>query len=571
MKIDIKRYVAAFREGFAAVVRGYPVELALALYACVMWAICYETDSDTLVPRIALAPLFFVLALVVNHLAGRGPRRKVYWVSWLPLVPLSLWTGLEDWVESEPFLLTAGVLAPLAILLCRRAWDNGRFVAQAVLWLRSAMLALLFANVALGLFCAIFFSAVYIFGLDGGWVEDTAVYATILVESLAVPLLFLMMSDRWREARTRGSRVLEVLLDYIVTPAVLAYTVLLYLYLVKIVVTWSLPEGGVAYLVFFFTLALLGVKALQLLLDKRRYDWFFDRAGIVALPTQVLFWIGVMQRTNEYGLTVPRVYLVVCGALMTLAVALFLFRRTGRYLVVCMAAFVAFAALAYVPALEPERIAVRSQVGRAMRYADRLGIVDAEGRLTPQTMRADTLLREDYRGLYEALEYIAARDRAAFASFGLEDMEAVREAFPLTLRGYAVYGYDYEWADDESFSVSAEERAVSGVGNYNVYYPNIMNWSREAPSYRFANDTLRILLPERPAIRIPAEKLLGELLRRAQIDDPCPTASELTEKADLVTVYSDKELMLLFLSIRFDYEDNKLRISDLSLDGVFAK
>ena len=45
---------------------------------------------------------------------------------------------------------------------------------------------------------------------------------------------------------------------------------------------------------------------------------------------------------------------------MTLCVVLFLFRRAGRYMYVCLTAFAVFAAFAYVPSLEPERLAAPS-------------------------------------------------------------------------------------------------------------------------------------------------------------------------------------------------------------------
>ena len=163
------------------------------------------------------------------------------------------------------------------------------------------------------LVCALI--ATYIFGLGGAWIEHVAVWSVTICETLAVPLLFLMMADRWRDAELRGSRILEMLLNYIVTPALLIYAAILYLYMAKILVTWTLPEGGVAYLVFGFTMTALAVKALGRLLEKRIYDWFFDRFSLVSLPVLALFWIGVVRRTNEYGLTEPRVYLVVCGGL----------------------------------------------------------------------------------------------------------------------------------------------------------------------------------------------------------------------------------------------------------------
>ena len=334
MKKKLESCLRWLREGAVRVVRSYPVEMLLALYACVGCLATYELqwDDDLLLVKLALVPLFFALALALNVLAGRGPWRRVYWVSWVPLVPLSLWGGLEAWVGSAPFSHLARHTGSVAAAVEPADRAERPFVSGTVIWLRSGALALLFANVALGLFYAILYSTTYIFGLEGEWIGDVAVWAVTICETLAVPLLFLMMADRWRGAELRGNRILEVLLNYIVTPALLIYAVILYLYMVKILVTWSLPEGGVAYMVFGFTMTALAVKALGQLLEKRIYDWFFNRFSLVSLPVLVLFWIGVVRRTNEYGLTEPRVYLVVCGGLMTFCVLLFLLRRAGRYL-----------------------------------------------------------------------------------------------------------------------------------------------------------------------------------------------------------------------------------------------
>ena len=472
MKAKLGHYVQWLREGFLQMLRLHTVEAGLIALGCIGCLVAYETDSDDTLVRLALVPLAFAVALAFNNLAGLGPWRKVYWVCWAPFVPFALWGGLEEWLASEPSFITFGILAPLALLLCRRAVCNKRFVDDIMVWLRSGILAALFANVALGLFSAILFSTTYIFGLEGSWIEHVWIYALILFETFAGPVLFLMMYDRWAGAECRGTRILDVLLNYIVTPALLIYTAILCLYMVKILVTWSLPEGGVAYLVFGFTLLAIAVKALQPLLQKRMYDWFFDRFSLVSLPTQLLFWIGVLRRTNEYGLTEPRVYLLVCGGLMTLCVLLFLSRRTGRYLYVGLAGFVCFAALAYLPVLEPQRIATGSQVRRAVRVAKQLNMLDGEGRLQLDAFVPDTLLRRDYRRLYEALDYVADHDTLAFARFGVE-LGKVREAVPDVFRDYVVYGYDYR-TDDNWVSVYPDGvRRIDLAPGYRVLYANL--------------------------------------------------------------------------------------------------
>ena len=70
-----------------------------------------------------------------------------------------------------------------------------------------------------------------------------------------------LTDSRWERSEVHGTRILEVLLDWIVSPAVLIYAAILYLYAFKFLVTWSLPEGGVAYLVFGFTSVAQAEKA----------------------------------------------------------------------------------------------------------------------------------------------------------------------------------------------------------------------------------------------------------------------------------------------------------------------
>ena len=562
------------REGAVRVARSFPVETLLALYACVGCLVTYESDCDSMLEKLPLVPLFFALALAVNNLAGRGPWRKVYWVAWTPIVPLSLWSGLGEWIGSAPYVISLGILAPLALLLSLRAVRNERFVSDAVIWLRSAVLALLFANIALGLFYAILYSTTYIFGLEGRWIEHVAVWAVTICETLAVPVLFLMMAGRWRGAELRGNRILEVLLNYIVTPALLIYTVILYLYMGKILFTWSLPEGGVAYMVFGFTMTALTVKALDQLLEKRIYNWFFDRFSLVSLPVLVLFWIGVVRRTNEYGLTEPRVYLLVCGGLMTFCVLLFLSRRAGRYLWVCLAAWVSFAAMAYVPGLDPERVAVRSQADRAERVAESLGRLGADGHLSLAPLAlADTVQKKEYRKLYESLEYIR-RDSAAFSRFGVEELDDFAAIFPEGMRQYVKWGYEdyyrYRSDTDRSVNVSLPENAAfEVVAGYSRYYTNLRYWDDDC--YRFEKDTLRLWLGEKnPVLEIPAAELLQAQLEWSGFvpaENAVPTGEQVLKLLD----YRSKRCRIVFERMTIERGDSIPTLSDLSVTSVWMR
>ena len=147
-----------------------------------------------------------------------------------------------------------------------------------------------------------------------------------------MPLLFLLFNQE-KEAETGKTfdRLFDTLLNYVLSPALLAYAVILYLYLLKILVLWSLPKGGVAYIVTFFVSALFLFKGCQPFLKKRYYDWLYRHASGVAFPTMLLYWVGACYRIHQYGYTEARVYLVVAGVILTGMVLLFFTRRTGRY------------------------------------------------------------------------------------------------------------------------------------------------------------------------------------------------------------------------------------------------
>ena len=572
MKHRIGNLAAILKTGAADVLRRHPIEAVLLFGLTVALIVCYEWEwrPDE---RLLVMGWGAVLLLAVNLLAGRGVWRRIYWVAWAPLVPLALWPGFPDWIASAQAVITVAILTPLALLACRRAVDNRRFVADAVIYLRSGILAMLFAYVAYGLFEAILWSAAYIFGFgDAEWVAHLSMDLLFTTQFFVAPMLFLMMFDRWENAGIVGSRILEVLLNWVVSPAVTIYAAILYLYMARILVTWTLPEGGVAYLVFGFTMTALVVKAMRTLLEKRTFDWFYDRFSLVSLPIVALFWVGVARRIGEYGLTEPRIYLVVCGGVMTVCVLLFLSRRAGRYLWVVLAAMTAFAALAYIPCLEPERVAVRSQLQRAERVAELLGRLDADGRLllTPMPL-ADTVHKKEYRQLYESLDYIR-RDSAAFARFGVKmDLDDLAAIFPEGMRDYVRWGYvTVVETVSRDIDVSLPGNAVfEAVAGYSRYYTNLHSWNDDI--YRYDNDTLRLWLGEKvPMAVIPGAELLETQLEKSGFvpaEDAAPTEGQVLQLLD----YRSERCRIVFERLDIERGDSVPRLSYMMIHSVWMR
>lgn len=542
----IEKWISEIRKSTATVIRRHPIELLLSLCSTIAMIIYFESDTEPH-PWLAIAVWGIMLLLVVNLLAGNTIWRRIYWVAWTPLVPLALWPGLEEWLNSDSFFISIFILTPLALLACSKAIDNRRFLSDTIIYLRAAILALLFANVALWLCEVIIWSAIYLFG-HSTILQHLQFDLFLTTELFVVPTIFMMMLDRWQDREAKGSHILEKLLNWIVSPAIIAYAALLTIYLLKIIITWTLPDGGVSYMVFAFTITALVVKAFQILIEKRRYDWFYDRFSLISLPFVALFWIGVARRIGEYGLTATRVYLIVCGAVMTVCILLFLSRRTGRYLWAVLFAILAFASVAYIPALNPQTIGLRSQKARFERIALDLALIDSTGRLrTTLIPLSDSVRLDQYDQAFDAMDYILERDTLFHQQLGIKRYDHSYSVKSRLMPKLLI---------TDVVCVDSEDELGATVNNASVYlpedariesdpaYPNIYTNIVQC-GYNYSNDLDKLDITVKDTVLI---SLSGDELVKKQLRNTGLSFEDLQ--------YLDNEQSIRFL----DYRDQNIRI-----------
>ena len=360
MKIQAK--IRTFLAENLVTLRRAPVEMAVAAYLFVIGLLAQHHIFPHSGEQLLAAPVVLLLPFLCNKWFAKGWLRALYYLSGLAVIPF-WWVDMDKWIENPTYYVTI-IIGLLATLLCGWHKDNRRFTENLLRYAWDGISALFLTGVAYLLLLAIFFSIVYIFGIFKGITTDFCTDSALLFFIVLWPLVFLTFNRKSEPAEPESSKLLDTLLNWVLSPAVLAYTVLLYLYFAKIVATWSLPRGGIAYLVFGFTLIAVAAQAGQTLLNKRYYDWFYNRFSLISLPALAMFWVGVGCRWSDYGLTENRVYLIACGLIMTACMGLFLSRRTGRYLYVTLTAIVILALFTYIPGLTPRDIERWSQSGR---------------------------------------------------------------------------------------------------------------------------------------------------------------------------------------------------------------
>ncbi len=402
----------------------HPVEMAIALHACVV--ICVLETSEIYISEIAawmrpmcLSPIFIVTAYCLNAIFVRGAARTIYYLWWLPYAATAFVPGVVAWSHTSAYVVTNIALLPLLLIAFRLQRDNERFVDEAAHTALAAVTGIAFAAVIQLLFWLIYISIVYIFDLHE--IRHMGVYSSAVSFVVLAPAIFFAVKDNTRLGADAASRTGDMLLNFIITPALLIYNVILYIYTAKILLTWSLPKGGIANMIFAFTMTAVAVKALQQFVARRLYDRYFDHFSIIAAPLVILFWVGSLRRVAEYGLTEWRFYMILCGIIMTVCIALFLSRRTGRYIAVALTAFALFFCSAYIPPLKAENVAMRSQIRRARNAANKLGILGEDGALRlGSRAESDSVQRDLHRRLYQSLDYIDDIDTLRLArEFGL--------------------------------------------------------------------------------------------------------------------------------------------------------
>jgi hypothetical protein len=169
------------------------------------------------------------------------------------------------------------------------------------------------------------------------------------------------------ESRTDYPRFLRVFGQYILSPMLIVYFVILYAYIAKIAIEWNWPKGLVSGPIFGF--AAIGISAyliLHPLRDKSEYSWIKTAARwfwIVMIPMIVVLQLAIWRRVSEYGITENRYFAFAIGLWLVVMVVYFLVSRT-KSIKVIPASMCGLLLLMSVGPWGAFSVSERSQVGR---------------------------------------------------------------------------------------------------------------------------------------------------------------------------------------------------------------
>ena len=175
------------------------------------------------------------------------------------------------------------------------------------------------------------------------------------------------------------NRIFEILVNFVLAPALMIFTVLLYAYVVQIIFEGVLPKGMLANITLPYLLGGLGVYALRSICAKARWETFFKFYPYLAIVPIVLLWLAIDRRISAYAWTEQRIYLVALATAITIAYAILIVPKARQYRLISGVVMVAIFAMTWV--VNPQEIAYQSQAERFEHLLTKLNLSDGQGKI----------------------------------------------------------------------------------------------------------------------------------------------------------------------------------------------
>lgn len=469
-----------------------------------------------------------------------APVTSVLWLAFCIIMTVSMPISRADGIMLGTLIVA--IIITTATLAFRHSKDDREF------W-RLIMGAIIAAVVA-GIGAGIFFGGLQLLLIGVETLFGISFYSEITLDIIIVcsmficPVVWLQMlpSLTPNDERTiKMPRFLGGLLHFLFMPLVGAYLITLYVYLFKIVFTWELPEGMVSYLV---TALMAGTIAILFCLYPTRFEegHRFDKLvarwlPILTLPLLILMTVGIVKRFSDYGVTMPRLYVLTFN-LWCYGVCLWLVKCKGSRVIWIP---VSFATILLLTSVGPQNYSNLAKVW--IKHDIRTAL---KGKKLPLNER-------DYDQLFKSKTPDTQRvlDQLTYLSDNYQE-EDVADIMDST-----VYGRKY-YADDED-TVQTEYLSVYGAA-YPVF--NIQDYTSMVP---IDINTLSTTLKDGQLIVDIPLKAQG-FKKPIRMVIPMKTIRKMDNdnKASQPILYDGNALIVESLSLTLT--DNKP--SDLSINGI---
>ena len=355
-------------------VSAHPIEIFLiSAFAIGIWFVDMNSGKDHLAYWLFEPMLFAFIYL----------SRPYSWYRFSWIVPLitvfTIWQVNDnaDFYGYSPKFWGANFIALLVLLGFPFEKNNQEFTYRNFINLFHLGLAAAVWLLVFGLVAAILFTITTLFNIEFSDSFYSHVYMSLGI--FTQPLFFLVFQQRQVKSEMALNRIFDILVNFVLAPALIIFTVLLYAYVVQIIFEGVLPKGMLANITLPYLLGGLGVYALCSICAKAHWETFFKFYPFLAIVSIVLLWLAIDRRISAYAWTEPRIYLVALATAITIAYTILIISKIRQYRLISVVVMIAIFVMTWV--VNPKEIAYQSQTERFEQLLTKLNLSDNSGKI----------------------------------------------------------------------------------------------------------------------------------------------------------------------------------------------
>lgn len=471
----IKELFRHLFRGISKAVFRFPLTVLSLTGAAVL--ICY-TISNNYTPSLLIEKLIYTfvtgafLGIAAQFAVERftkfsQARPVVYLISALLTVGyfFIIWPAPE--ISNE---ITVRTLVAVFALTCAALWlpsykNKADFNEICLIHFKSVSTSILYSGVLfIGLAAIITTVNILLFNVN----DDTYAYMATIVWVMFAPFYYLSLLPKFNsneECDLEGLRnarnypkFLEILVSYIAIPLVTAYTLVLFTYFIKILVTRHWPSGQLGPMVLLYSAAGLIIFILASLLKNRFAVLYCRIFPKVLIPVVIMQMISVGIRLNAYGITESRYYVALFGIFSIVIGLLTSFRPISKNSIIALLA-AAFAIFSVIPPTDAFTVSRTSQINRVEKY------LQAEGILAGKVLNPKENVSEETK--IEITNILSYLDRSS----SLKYIEWLPEDFTIYQDMEKVLGFKPAYPgfrDDRYFHASLDGQEPLLISGYDI-------------------------------------------------------------------------------------------------------
>ena len=352
----------------------HPIEIfMIAAFALGIWFVDMNSEKDHLAYWL-FEPMLFAFIYLSRPYAW-------YRFSWIvPIIAIfSIWQVNDnaDFYGYSPKFWGAQFIVLLILFGFPFVRNNQAFTYRNFTTLYYITSSIVGWGLVSGLVAAILASISTLFNIDFSELFQKHLYSSIA--AFCLPLFFLVFQQRQENTEMTLNRIFEILVNFVLAPALMIFTVLLYAYVVQIIFEGVLPKGMLANITLPYLLGGLGVYALRSICAKARWETFFKFYPYLSIVPIVLLWLAIDRRISAYAWTEQRIYLVALASAITIAYAILTMPKIRQYRLISAVVMVAIFSMTWV--VKPKEIAYQSQTERFEQLLTKLNLSDSSGKI----------------------------------------------------------------------------------------------------------------------------------------------------------------------------------------------